>query len=157
MRDDSELRSLSLLSWTLQIWSDHRRGVAQLGQMAAIAYCMEHHAEWWKDWESAREFGEDRPTTTRLAHIHNDAAIKAQLHRGDPPEIRQLYNALQEKGFDEFESIHTLALALMEENEHVRENYDAFSRERYIERANRYVMEALAQPQLARMSKAKAY
>jgi hypothetical protein len=154
MRDDAELRSLSLLSWTLQIWSDHRRGVAQFGQMAAIAYCMEHHKEWWKDWELAREFGEDTSATTRLAHIHNDAAIKAQLHRGDPPEIKALYKALQEKGFDEFESIHTLALALMEENEHVRENDDAFSRERYIERANRYVKEALSQP---RLTKVKAY
>jgi hypothetical protein len=157
MRDDAELRSLSLLSWTLQIWSDHRRGVAQFGQMAAIAYCMEHHAEWWKDWESAREFGEDTSTTTRLAHIHNDAAIKAQLHRGDPPEIKELFKTLQEKGFDEFECIHILALALMEENEHVRENDDAFSRERYIERAQRYVKEALSEPKLSRVAKAKAY
>jgi hypothetical protein len=149
---DAELKSLSLLSWTLQIWNDHRLGVSQAGQFAAISYCMQHHQEWWKDWESAKESGENAAISTRLSHIHNDAAIKAQVDRGDPPEIRALYSALRANGFSEFDSIHTIALALMDENEWVREYEDAFSRERYIERAKCYAKEALSSPNLKRFA-----
>ena len=138
---DSTLSSMSLLSWTLQIWHDHRRGVRQSGHLAAIVYCMEHHREWWRDWDLATGSDKDASMTTRLVHIHNDAVIKGQLDRGDPPEIMTLFNSLREKCYSEFDSIHTLALALMEENDYVREHDGAFNRDRYVERANRVVLE----------------
>ena len=139
---ESVLGNLSLLSWTLQIWTDHRRGVHQNGHPAAIAYCMEHHREWWGGWDRARESGEDASIVKRLAHIHHDAAIKAQLDRCDPPEIKPLFDSLMEKGNNEFESIHTLALALVEENEYASQHDVAFDRARFIERARRFVQEA---------------
>ena len=153
---DSQLRNLSLLSWTMQIWNDHRRGLPQAGHAGPIAYCLQYHQEWWKDWELAEHLG-DPSIASRLIHIHNDAAIKTQLERGSPPEIKALYDSLREKGFREFECIHTLALALVEENEHVRVTSDIFVIDRYIERANRYVKEALARPNLTRLAKAKVY
>jgi hypothetical protein len=142
---ESVLSNLSLLSWTLQIWKDHRRGVRHAGHMAAIAYCLEHHREWWKDWDTAREFDENPAMTTRLAHIHHDAAIKAQLDRGDLPEIKTLYDTLREKCYSEFDAIHTLASAFAEENEHVHKRGGAFDRERFIERARQAVRELQSQ------------
>ena len=138
---ESVLSNLSLLSWTRQIWNEHRRGVRHAGHPAAIAYCMEHHREWWNDWNSSREADEDPSITARLAHIHHDAAIKAQLDRGDPPEIKTLFESLRAKCHSEFESIHELAVALVEENEYVRLNDGAFNRDRYVERARRRVSE----------------
>ena len=154
---ESKLQNLTLLSWTLQIWRDHRRGLALSGQHAAIAYCLENHPEWWADWDSPDHGGDDRAITNRLIHIHNDAAIRLQLERESPKEIKALYDSMRDKAFTEFESIHTLAVAFTEETAYAVENNDTFTPDRYVERANRYVKEALSRPNLTRTSKSKTY
>lgn len=154
---ESRLEGATLLSWTLQIWRDFRRGIPLAGQQAAIAYCLQNHPEWWNDWDSAEHSGDERLITTRLIHIHNDAAIRLQVERDDPAGVRKLYESLREKSFTEFESIHTLTVAFSEESAFAVENNDTFNMARYLERAGRYVKEALSRPNLTRASKAKAY
>jgi hypothetical protein len=154
---DSKIHSMTLLTWTLQIWSDHRRGLNLTGHNAAIAYCMEHHPEWRNDWNSVPDSNDDRTITNRIIHIHNDAAVLTQLQTGDSAEPKKFHEALLEKGFTEFESIHTLGLALSEERDYGREHKEEFNYERYIERADRYVKQALSRPNLTRLAKAKAY
>ena len=157
--EDSKLQTMTLLTWTLQVWRDHRRGLPLQGQHAAIGYCLQKHPEWWSDWESAENshHGNDVAITNRLIHIHNDAAIRLQIEREQPVDVKALYDALCEKGFTEFESIHTLAVALTEESAYAAENGDQFTMERYVERARIYVKEALSRPNLTRSAKSKAY
>ena len=121
--EDSKLQTMTLLTWTLQVWRDCRRGLPLQGQHAAIAYCLQKHPEWWSDWESAENLhGNDVTITNRLIHIHNDAAIRLQIEREQPAEVKALYDSLCEKGFTEFESIHTLAVAFTEESAYATEN-----------------------------------
>jgi hypothetical protein len=155
--EDSKLQNLTLLGWTLQIWRDHRRGLPLQGQLAAIAYCLQNHPEWWSDWDSAEMHPDDRAITNRLIHIHNDAAIRLQVERGQPADVKVLYDAMREKGFTEFETIHTFAIAFAEEGAFVTEKGGEFSVERYTERASVYVKEALSRPNLVRTAKSKAY
>ena len=68
-----------------------------------------------------------------------------------------LYQTLRDKGFSEFESIHTLALGLTEETWYARENSETFNMQRYVEKAAEYVKQALSRPNLTRLAKAKAY
>ena len=128
-----------------------------MGQHLAIAYCLQNHPEWWKDWDTAEYAADERAITTRLIHIHNDAAIRIQIERESPKEIKGLYETLIGKGFTEFESIHTLALAFVEESSHAVESDESFNLQRYVERANSYVKEALSRPNLTRTSKSKRY
>jgi hypothetical protein len=120
---------------------------------------MQHHAEWRAEWDM---LDPDAPRTekgieNRLVHIHNDAVVKLQLDNKQPKELSELYQMLQEKGFDEFESIHTLGLALTEETGFARENNESFNTQRYIERATGYLKQALSRPNLTRTAKSKAY
>jgi Domain of unknown function (DUF1841) len=157
MRDT--LQEATLLSFTLNLWRDYRRGVPMSGHNAAIAYAMQHHNEWWAEWDSID------PATARvetwienhLIHIHNDAAVKTRLDSKEPKELTTLYQMLREKGFDEFESIHTLAVALTEETWLARENNGSFNMKRYVERTVDYVKQALSRPNLARNAGFKAY
>ena len=146
-----------MLTWTLQIWNDHRRGVRLQGHHASIAYCLQQHKEWWNDWEHAHDGSHDHSITTRLIHIHNDAAIKTQIEAGQPQAVKTFYDSLVQRGFTEFETIHTLGVALSEENGYAREHGEPVSLDRFVERADRYVKEALSRPHLTRMAKAKAY
>ena len=155
--EESRLQNLTLLGWTLQIWRDHRRGVVHQGQQAIVAYCLQNHPEWWSDWDSENTSETDRAITTRLIHIHNDAAIRLQIERQQPPQVKTLYDTMIEKGFTEFEAIHTLAIAFTEESASATEKNDDFSMERYVERANTYVKEALSRPNLTRSAKSKTY
>ena len=155
--DDSRLQNLTLLGWTLQIWRDHRRGVVLQGQQGIVAYCLQNHPEWWSDWDSEDTSENDRAITTRLIHIHNDAAIRLQIERQQPPQVKTLYDAMIEKGFTEFEAIHTLAIAFTEESAFATEKGVEFSVDRYIDKANTYVKEALSRPNLVRSAKSKTY
>jgi len=155
--DESRLQNLTLLGWTLQIWRDHRRGAVLQGQQAIVAHCLQNHPEWWSDWNSDATSEKDRSITTRLIHIHNDAAIRLQIERQQPPQVKTLYDTMIEKGFTEFEAIHTLAVAFTEETSLVTEKGGEFSMDRYIEKANTYVKEALSRPNLARSAKSKTY
>jgi len=151
---DSEQPGLSLLSRTLQIWNDHRRGIPQSGEQASVAHCLQHHKEWWSGWATATDTGENSSIAARLLHIHNDAMVRSQLDFGSPREIRVLFDALREKGFTEFECIHTLALAVSEENAYVQEHGGSFNPERYVKKAERYTHEALSRPNL-RLARAR--
>lgn len=154
---ESKMENMTLLTWTVQIWSDHMRGLPLTGHNAAIAHCMEQHHEWRNDWHSLHDSDNDRTITNRIIHIHNDAAIMTQLQTGEPAEAKSFHEAMIEKGFTEFESIHTLGLALSEEIDYAREQKETFNRNRYIERADRYVKQALTRPNLTRLAKTKAY
>lgn len=155
--EESRLQNLTLLGWTLQIWRDHRRGVVLQGQQAVVAHCLQNHPEWWSDWNSENVSETDRAITTRLIHIHNDAAIRLQIERQQPPQVKTLYDSMIEKGFTEFEAIHTLVIAFTEESAFATEKGNDFSMERYVERANSYVKEALSRPHLTRSAKSKRY
>jgi len=156
---ESKLQDVTLLSWTLRVWKDHRRGVPMNSQESAVAYCMQHHTEWWPDWDSidpaiARA---DISIENRLIHIHHDAAIRRQLENREVPQVCDLYDQLRQKGFEEFESIHTLVMALAEETWAARENKESFNFERYLERTTDHVKQALSRPNLTRIAKGKAY
>ena len=155
--EESRLHNLTLLGWTLQIWRDHRRGVALQGQQAIVAHCLQNHPEWWSDWDSDTTSETDRAIITRLIHIHNDAAIRLQIERAQPPQVKTLYETMIEKGFTEFEAIHTFAIAFTDESAFATENGCEFSTDRYVEKANTYVKEALSRPNLARSAKSKTY
>jgi hypothetical protein len=156
MREE-KMQNLTLLAWTLEIWSDYRRGIPVQGHHAVIAQCMEQHREWWNDWDSAHGTDHDHSITNRLLHIHNDAAVKTQIETGAPKEVKTFYEALREKGFTEFESIHSIGIAMSEENAYAREHNEMFSQQRYVQGADRYVKETLSRPNLTRLTKAKAY
>ena len=156
MRED-KIQNMTLLTWTLQVWSDYRRGQRLDGHLASIAYSLDFHKEWWNDWNTAKEGTDDPSITTRLIHIHNDAAIKTQIEMGQSQAVKAFYDALVQKGFTEFESIHTLGIALAEENAYARAHSETFDQERFVARADRYVKEALSRPNLTRLAKAKAY
>jgi len=155
--EESRLQNLTLLGWTLQLWRDHRRGVVLQGQQAIVVYCLQNHPEWWSDWDSVDTSENDRAIITRLIHIHNDAAIRLQIERQQPLQVKTLYDTMIEKGFTEFEAIHTLAIAFTEESAFATEKGGDFSIERYVEKANTYVKEALSRPNLARSAKSKTY
>jgi hypothetical protein len=154
---EPKTQNMTLLTYTLQIWSDYRRGLPLTGHNAAIAHCMDYHREWRNDWNSVQDLNDDRTINSRLIHIHNDATICTQLETGEPAEVKTFHGALLERGLTGFESIHTLGLALSEENDYGREHKETFNRERYIERSDRYVKQAMSRPNLTRLAKAKAY
>jgi hypothetical protein len=153
------LQGMTLLSWTLQIYKDAKRGLPQTGHTSAVARAMQHHTEWWWDWEALDQglATQDVSITNRLIHIHNDAAVLLQVQAQKPREVFVMYELLRQKSFTEFESIHTIALGLTEELSHVREHNEAFDQPRYLGRANRFTMEALSRPNMTRIAKSKVY
>lgn len=160
MHNENRLQNATLLTWTLQVFRDFKMGTAQPPHEAALARSMQNHKEWWPDWEAfSRGSGvEDGTTTTsRLIHIHHDAKVLTQVEQSEPKEIRGFYDALREKGFTEFESVHTIALGLSEEFAHAREQNEDFNSARYIERAAVYTKESLGRPNMTRIAGAKAY
>jgi hypothetical protein len=159
MVNENRLRNATLLSWTLQVYKDFKLGIPQAPHEAALARAMQHHREWWSDWEaSERGAGvEDSTTSSRLIHIHHDAKVLLQVAQTEPKEIRGFYDALREKGFTEFESVHTIALGLSEEFAHTREHNEAFNSARYIERAAAYTRASLSRPNMTRIAGFKAH
>jgi hypothetical protein len=157
--NENRLQNATLLSWTLQVYRDFKRGVTQPPHEAALGRSMQNHKEWWQDWEAIdRGVGaEDATTTSRLVHIHHDAKVLLQVEQADPHEIRAFYDALREKGFTEFESVHTIALGLTEEFAHARETNQDFSASRYIHRSGVHTRESLARPNMTRIAGVKAY
>src|SRR5438105_4379693 len=73
--NENRLQNATLLTWTLQVYKDFNRGIAQTPHEAVIARAMQNHREWWPDWEAFdRGTGvEDTTSTSRLMHIHHDA------------------------------------------------------------------------------------
>lgn len=157
--NETRLQNATLLSWTLQVYKDFKLGLAQSSLEAALARSMQTHKEWWPDWEAFdRGAGvEDSTTTSRLIHIHHDAKVLTQVEQSDPKEVRGFYDALREKGFTEFESVHTIALGLTEEFAYAREHSEDFNSSRYIERAAAHTRASLARPNMTRIAGAKAY
>ncbi len=157
--EESKLQDLTLASWAAKIWRDHRRGMPLVGQSGAIAEAMDHHKEWWSDWDALEEpsAAAEDSLKAHLLHVHLDAAIKLQIDNGDPRDIGSFYTSLIEKGFTEFEAIHTLALGLTEESTYIKENNVTFDAARYVERVRRYVAEALNRPNLKRLTRQKLY
>ena len=157
--NENRLQNATLLTWTLQVYKDFNRGIAQTPHEAVIARAMQNHREWWPDWEAFdRGTGmEDTTSTSRLMHIHHDARVLSQIEQSDPREIRTFYEALREKGFHEFEAVHTIALGLTEEFAYSREHNEDFNSPRYIQRAAAHTRESLSRPNMTRIAGAKAY
>ena len=150
---EPRLQDVTLLSWTLRIWRDHQRGVPLNGHEAAVAWCIQHHSEWWAGWDAidpatARA---DISIENRLIHIHHDAAIWLQLENKEVAQVSALYEKLQQEGFEKFESIHTLVPALTEEIWRAREQNESFNFGRYLERMTGNVKQALSEPSPTRM------
>jgi hypothetical protein len=159
MMNENRLQTATLLTWTLQVYKDFKMGKAQTPHEAVLARSMQNHKEWWPDWEAFdRGTGvEDGTTTARLVHIHHDAKVMLQVEQSEPKEIREFYDALREKGFTEFESVHTIALGLTEEFAHAREHNEDFYSARYVERAAAHTKQSLSRPNMTRLAGAKAY
>ena len=157
--NENRLQNATLLTWTLQVYRDFKRGITQTPHETAVAHSMQNHKEWWPDWEAFDRVSgvEDGTTTSRLVHIHHDAKVLLQVEQAEPKEIRGFYDALREKGFTEFECVHTIALGLTEEFAHTREHNEDFNAARYIERAAGHTKESLARPNMTRLAGVKAY
>jgi hypothetical protein len=142
---DDQLDGLTLAGWAAGVWYKHRRGVALSGHEAAIVYCMEYHAEWRSRWDSLGT-SNDPEVSRDVLHVHYDAMVKMQIDDNEPPEIREHYQKLRDKGFTEFEAIHTLIPALSETLYATKTKNEPFDKTTYLRHAAEYVKLALQRP-----------
>jgi len=147
--NEKSLQNLTLATWAASVWEREVRGVPLQGQEAALAHCMKQHPEWRNFWNSLGTNIEETPRATNiLVHIYNDAAVKLQLDRNDPPEIQSLYQSMRGKGFSDKDALHALAFVMQELTWNAKTTGEAFDTKQYIERAKRYVETALQHPEI---------
>ena len=83
----------------------------------------------------------DPEVSRDVLHVPYDAMVKMQVDNNEPPEIREYYEKLCEKGFTEFEAIHTLIPALSETLYTTKKN-EPFDKATYLKLASEYVTPA---------------
>jgi hypothetical protein len=145
---DEGLDGLTLAGWAAGVWYKHRRGVMLSGHEGAIVYCMEYHTEWRSRWDSLGT-SNDPEVSRDVLHVHYDAMVKMQIDNNEPPEIREYNEKLRDKGFTEFEAIHTLIPALSETLYTTKKN-EPFDKSTYLKLASQYVTLALQRPTVVR-------
>jgi hypothetical protein len=154
--NDSAIRDLTLSGWAAAVWEKELRGVPLQFQEASLAYCMRQHSEWKEHWNHLGSIGKDDTKVLNiLVHIYNDAAVKLQLDRNDPPEINNLYQLLRGRGITDMDALHTLAFVLQEQTWHAKNTGEPFDVKRYIERAKSSVQTILENPKFIRSSKVR--
>src|SRR2546425_12879691 len=147
--NESAIRELTLPSWAASCWEKELRGVPLQAQEAALAYSMRQHSEWRQYWNQLATYSnENTKVVSMLVHIYNDAAVKLQLDRNDPPEIQSLYQSMRGKGFSHMDALHALAFVMQELTWNARTTGEAFDTKQYVERAKRYVETALQHPEI---------
>jgi hypothetical protein len=106
--NESAIRSLTLGAWAASVWEKEVRGVPLVFHEASLAYTMRQHSEWREHWSRLDSIGSDDVKIINiLVHIHNDAAVKLQIDRKDPPEICELYQLLRRRGIMDMDALHT--------------------------------------------------
>jgi len=136
--------------WAAKVWQDHRRGLPLEGEAVEVAYCMEHHQEWWPIWESL-ESSQDSGITIEgpegevnpLLHVQLDATVKRQIDGDNPKDVKTIYNLLRAKGLGEFDAIHVIDLALTDEIWRMSKENRDFNESRYIIKARHYATQAI--------------
>ncbi len=150
--DEKKLDNLTLSSWAASVWERELRGVPLQLQELALAWCMRQHSDWKNVWNGLHD--PDVVNTPRainmLVHIYNDAAVKLQLDTNNPPEIQELFQVMQSKGFSDMDALHAIAYVLQEQNWNAKTAGIAFDQKQYIERAKRYVDNVVEHPDLIR-------
>jgi len=142
--DEGAIRDLTLTSWAANVWEKEVRGVPLQFQEASLAYCMRQHSEWRQYWNQLGTYASDNNKTVNiLVHIYNDAAVKLQLDRNDPPEINALYQTLRGRGVTDMDALHALAHVLQEQTWQAKTTGGAFDTKAYVERAKTSVQALL--------------
>ena len=136
--------------WAAKVWQSHLQGLLLEGEAVEVAYCMEHHREWWPVWESLATCQDSGITiegpdgeVNPLLHVHLDATVKRQIDGENPREVKVIYNLLRAKGFDEFAAIHVIDLALTDEIWRVAKEKKDFNESRYIVKTRHYATQAI--------------
>jgi len=148
--DERSLSNLTLSSWAATVWEKELRGLPLQKQEASLAWCMRQHEEWRNFWNSLNyPRSADAPrSTSMLVHIYNDAAVKLQLDSKNPPEILELFQTMQRKGFSEVDAMHAIAFVMQEQTWHAKNTGADFNMNQYIERAKAYVENVLQHPEI---------
>ncbi len=156
--NDSAIRDLTLSSWAAGVWEKELRGVPLQFQEAALAYCMRQHTEWREFWNQLGYAPkEDSKTINILVHIYNDASVKLQLDRNDPPEINSLYQLLRGRGIADLDALHAIAFVLQEQTWQAKNAGESFDIKKYVERAKSSVQMLLDNPKFIRSSKLRGF
>jgi Domain of unknown function (DUF1841) len=154
--NDSAIRDLTLGTWAASVWEKELRGVPLAVQEASLAYCMREHTEWREHWNRLNTIGQDDPKIINiLAHIYNDAAVKLQIERKNPPEIGELYQALRRRGITDMDAIHAIAFVLQEQTLQAKNTGVSFDMKDYVQRVKSNVRAILENPKLIRISRAR--
>jgi hypothetical protein len=152
--NDGVIRDLTLSSWAAGVWQKELRGVPLVFQEASLAYCMRLHSEWRQHWNNLDSTGgEEAKIANILVHIYNDAAVKLQIDRRDPPEINTLYQRLRGRGITDMDALHVIAFVLQEQTWHSKNTGALLDMKTYVERAKSSVQAILENPKLIRSSK----
>jgi hypothetical protein len=152
--DDKSLQGLTLATWAATVWERELRGMPLQPQEAALAFCMRQHTEWKNIWNGLGASGANTPRVTNiLVHIYNDAAVKLQLDRNNPPEITGLFQSMRGKGFSDMDALHAIAFVMQEQTWNARNSDEPFDMAQYVQRARRYVDTVLEHPELIRALK----
>jgi hypothetical protein len=154
--NDSAIRDLTLGTWAASVWEKELRGVPLELQEASFAYCMRQHPEWREHWNRLNTSGHDDPKIINiLIHIYNDAAVKLQIERKDPPEIGELYQALRGTGITDMDALHAIAFVLQEQTWQAKNTGVSFDMNDYVQRVKSNVQAVLQNPKLIRISRAR--
>jgi len=152
--NESAIRELTLTSWAARVWEKELRGVPLQFQEAALAFCMRQHNEWRQYWNQLATCGkENTKVVSMLVHVYNDAAVKLQLDRNDPPEINSLYQVLRGRGITDMDALHTIAFVLQEQTWQAKTNGGPFDMNAYVDRVRTCVQTLVENPRLVRTSK----
>jgi hypothetical protein len=153
--NDTAIRNLSLASWARTVWEKELRGVPLQPHEAAVAYCMNQHREWRQYWNQLDGTSDNTKVINMLTHIYNDAAVKLQLDRNDPPEINSLYQSMRAKGIADIDALHVIAFVLQEQTWNAKTNGESFDMAQYVERVKSSVQATLEQPDFIRTGTVK--
>ena len=154
--NDSAIRDMTLGTWAASVWEKELRGVQLALQEASFAYCMRQHAEWRDHWNRLDTINQDDTKVVNiLIHIYNDAAVKLQIERKDPPEIGELYQALRGRGIIDMDALHTIAFVLQEQTWQAKNTGASFDMKDYVQRVKSNVQAILENPKLVRVSRAR--
>lgn len=155
--NDGVIRELTLSSWAAGVWQKELRGVPLVFHEASLAYCMRQHSEWRQHWNHLDSIGgEEAKITNILVHIYNDAAVKLQIDRNDPPEISKLHQLLRGRGITEMDALHVIAFVLQEQTWHSKNAGASLDMKAYVERVKSSVQAVFENPKLIRSSKSWA-
>jgi hypothetical protein len=129
------MRDLTLASWAASVWERELRGVPLEIHEAALAYCMKQHNEWKPFWNQLASSSCDHAKVVSiLVHIYNDAAVKLQVDRNEPPEINSSFQTLRGKGVTDMDALHRIAFVLQEQTWSAKTSGGAFDMKLYLEK-----------------------